>query len=60
MDQARAALAMENLPAAVEALAAHAQRFPGGQNAVMREQMWAEACARHRRAHPQGDVPAME
>ena len=60
MDQARAALTLENLPAAVEALAAHARRFPGGQNAVMREQMWAEACARHRRAHPQGDVPAMD
>jgi RNA polymerase sigma-70 factor, ECF subfamily len=60
MDQARAALALERFPDAVKALSAHARRFPRGQNAVMREQMWAEACARHRRAHPRIDVPEME
>ncbi len=59
LDRARAALALESFPDAVEALAEHARRFPRGQDTVVREQMWFEACARHRRAHAQGDAPAM-
>jgi RNA polymerase sigma factor (sigma-70 family) len=67
-DIARAAFAQGRMPAALQALAEHAKRYPRGRNAPERDQMWieallnvgrtAEACQRaesFRRAYPNAD-----
>jgi RNA polymerase sigma factor (sigma-70 family) len=67
-DTARAAFVQGNMPAAIQALEQHAQRYPRGPNAAHRDRMWiealisvgrtAEACQRvesFRRAHPKAE-----
>jgi RNA polymerase sigma factor (sigma-70 family) len=60
MDAGRNALVTGDLAAAVSAFAAHARLYPKALSAGWREELWTKACARYRRAHPQGGEPELD
>jgi RNA polymerase sigma-70 factor (ECF subfamily) len=46
VQRGRRALSVGDVPAALEAFAEHAQRFPAGQSVAERDELWSLACAR--------------